>query len=390
MARRCVALLVVSMLGCSAAAERTARSAAPVPEWGLAFYMSYDNDLDRMSEGILEAIRAGTERGSVVAAVEADSRGQHGIRRYLMRHGAAAVLPVGSEDSADERHALEFLRWFARSVPARRYAVVFLDHGGDMDQMCSDESPGTAGPRWMSGQALGHGLRQLREELPGRWELLFLQQCGRGSLENLYSFRDTADWIMSSPLRIGAPNTYYTPVMRELALQPELGGRELCARIAASDQHYAVYSCADGSRLADIPAELRAASSPFVGRELRLPTHMPALYVSGDEQAVDAVTYFRELSRANRGLGAREVDRFAHFVEREVVRDVHHAPRTNRLWHGLSGASLFVPSTLAHADRYSDHECRSRSDLPALWSTVLLQGSKLEPSSGPLAGIEGL
>ena len=45
-------------------------------------------------------------------------------------------------------------------------------------------------------------------------ELLFLQQCGKGTLENYYSFKDAAKVVMGSQTNVGAPNSYYAASVR--------------------------------------------------------------------------------------------------------------------------------------------------------------------------------
>src|SRR5437870_5557780 len=107
--------------------------------------------------------------------------------------------------------------------------TVFLDHGGKLDQMCYDRNPDTAGKHWMSGRVLGEKLRAFKAKIPGRWDLLFFQQCGRGSLENLYSFRGTAEYLMSSPIIITSPHTYYTAFEKWLGQTPDATGDKVAA-----------------------------------------------------------------------------------------------------------------------------------------------------------------
>jgi hypothetical protein len=108
--------------------------------------------------------------------------------------------------------------------------------------MCFDERPGPSGKNWMSGRILGQKLRDFKKEIQGRWELLFLQQCGRASLENLFCFRGTASFVMSSPIvEVGAPNTYYRSLHQWLAGAARATGEHCCRQ-----------NCLGGSRFQDL------------------------------------------------------------------------------------------------------------------------------------------
>src|SRR5207248_2206864 len=126
----------------------------------------------------------------------------------------ATPTKIKSDDSADEDQAIAYLDWFVKKYPCKHYAFIFLDHGGRLDEMCLDLEPDTEGKFWMSGRTLGAKLREFKKSMPGQLDLLFFQQCGRGSLENLYSFRGVANYVMASPVPVDTPNSYYTALHR--------------------------------------------------------------------------------------------------------------------------------------------------------------------------------
>lgn len=196
----------------------------PRYDWGIAYYMSYDNNLDGFGAGIIAQIEEGIQSHNVVAAVQADFKQNNGMQRVTITSKGKYRDVMESEDSADVNQVIAYLRWFIKRYPCRKYMVVFLDHGGKVDEMCNDGNPQTKGQYWISGHALGQGLRAFRNRDNVPVELLFLQQCGRGSIENLYSFRGTAEYVMSSPVNVGAPNTYYS----KFTLWPQ----RLCAAAA--------------------------------------------------------------------------------------------------------------------------------------------------------------
>src|SRR6185503_13605579 len=123
-----------------------------------------------------------------IAVMLSDQDDEKGLLRYVITADEVTEARIKSEDSACEDQAVAFLEWFVTAHPCKQYISVFLNHGGTLDQMCLDIHPGKSKQEWMSGQVLGRKLRDLRKRTGVSWELLFFQQCGRGSLENLYSF----------------------------------------------------------------------------------------------------------------------------------------------------------------------------------------------------------
>ncbi|MEZ0230050.1 MAG: clostripain-related cysteine peptidase, partial [Planctomycetota bacterium] len=167
-------------------------------DWGVAYYMSYDNNLEKCGKTILKGIKKGCTSPKQIVAVQADYTNSEGMTRYTIKHSGTDESKIDTEDSAKEETAATYLEWFTKTFKCKRYVFTFLDHGGKIDQMCNDDNPGPSGKKWMSGKIMGEKLRALKEKLGDKLQLLFLQQCGRGSLENLYNFKGTAEYIMSS------------------------------------------------------------------------------------------------------------------------------------------------------------------------------------------------
>jgi hypothetical protein len=248
-----------------------------------------------------------------------------------------------------------------------------MNHGGGLDEMCLDDLPETPGRNWMSGAALGAKLRELKPKLPGRWELLFLQQCGRGSLENLYSFRGTADFVLASPLRIGAPNTYYTEFHQFLEKNPEATGDRLAELIARQDQHYFVYACARGERLAELPAKLNAMLKPWLDKASPIaPVRPAAIYQGkvGKGPTIDAAAGLRALAAAN-AAGAPEVEAFLKWVETGLLTSTWKSANADADMKKLCGLSLYWPADAKEAAACTDLDIYKDSKLGDLWKELL-------------------
>src|SRR5215208_5521660 len=98
-----VALLLTTLLPVGLGGHERAvagREDAPTYDWGVAYYMSYDNNLEVHGPTIAGRIRDGITSGRTVAAVQADFRDPGGMRRYAIRASGVESTRVDSEDSA--------------------------------------------------------------------------------------------------------------------------------------------------------------------------------------------------------------------------------------------------------------------------------------------------
>lgn len=343
-------------------------------DWGVAYYMSYDNNLEALGAPIIGSIRRGIRSERTVAAVQADFGDRRGMRRLTIKKTGVTERRIPSEDSASEDQAIAYLNWFVKTFRCKRYVVVFLDHGGKLDEMCYDQHPGATQKQWMSGRILGGRLRELQKRMSGRWELLFLQQCGRGSVENLYSFRGTARFLMSSPVPVGAPNTYYAPVNEWLGQNPEAEGDQIAARIAAADRDYTLYTCLRTAKLDELPRRLDAAIAPFLTTDrLNTPDLPDVIYRDGEEPIVDLKAYLEELSAVNRSGGAG-TERLLQWIGQELLTGVwRRGGQVIGRWRPierLCGLTLYVPSSTADAARYDELDLYRQSRLPAFWNRM--------------------
>jgi hypothetical protein len=352
---------------------------APAYDWGVAYYLSYDNDLGPATPVIVRAIRAGVTSEKTVAAVQVDLPGPGGMHRISITSVGATADKIASDDSADENQAIAYLDWFVKKFKCRHYAFIFLDHGGRLDEMCLDAEPETEGKFWMSGRVLGGKLREFKKSMPGQLDLLFFQQCGRGSLENLYSFRGVANYVMCSPVRVGSPNSYYTALHHWLPDHPDASGRELAEKIASEDKDFTVYTCLRGDKLEELTRHLDDALAPLMSKDALAQPDLPAaVYTESEESTRDAKTYLNLLAAHNHA-GEQSMADFQKWIADELVTNVWYqkdvsADRRQELY----GLSLFVPDDPAEALRYRDMDLYKDSSLGAFWRKLLPQrhGSK--------------
>ena len=377
-ARSLFLALVLAAGALGAAASLSRAEDAPTYEWGVAYYMSYDNNLEKCGKPILGMIEKGVTSPKVVCAVQADFTDEGGMHRYVFKSTGKEESRISSDDSASEDEAAAYFEWFAKTYPCQHYVFTFLDHGGRIDEMCVDDHPPPGGKKWMSGKVMGEKLRGVKAKLKGKLDLLFLQQCGRGSLENLYSFRGTADFVMSSPVPVGAPNTYYTALGKWLGESPKATGSDVAAKIAAEDQHYTIYTCLRTPKLDELPAQLDKVLGPLAKTAGLAPqpvTTKDVIHPVG-EPIVDAKLYLEGVAAVNSGVAAKEVDAFFKWTREELFTFVTFHPKHGDMKDQLCGLSIFAALTPAQAVRYSDLDLYKKTQLPALWKKIATRAEK--------------
>jgi hypothetical protein len=337
-------------------------------DWGVAYYMSYDNNLERCGKPILKGIKKGCTSAKQIVAVQADFTNSEGMTRYTIKSTGTEETKIDTEDSAKEETAVAYLEWFTKTFKCKRYVFTFLNHGGKIDQMCVDDHPGPSGKKWMSGKIVGAKLRALREKLGDKLQLLFLQQCGRGSLENLYSFKGTAEYIMSSPIPVGAPNTYYEAIHKWLPEHPNATGAEIASKIADEDEHWSSYTCLRTSKLDELPKRVDAMLKPFLEMETIKRGRKQRVIHPVGEPIVDAKAYFEGIANANSSTRAlAEVRTFFEWTKKELFTYVRVRNEDDPRASALCGLSVFAATTPKEAKRYAFLDLYKESQLPAFW-----------------------
>src|SRR5688572_11462993 len=256
-----------------AAMSLRGQESAPVPlDWLLVYTMSYDNNLENCGPVILDGLEEGAKEGKIAVTVLADFRDRDGLRRFTLSPAGRREEKLATDNSASEEVLEEYLAWAAKRHPAKKIAIVFLNHGGDLDDMSLDEQPGEGiSKQWLSARRVGPILKKFQDGVGGKVELVFLQQCGRGSVDNLYNFRGAGAAVMASQTTVGAPNTYYAPTLKWLSKNPGSTGAEVARRIMQDDGHNLSYVCVRGDELPELPKRIDAAIEPLLSGPSPLP-----------------------------------------------------------------------------------------------------------------------
>ena len=341
-------------------------------KWVFAYYMSYDNDLGKYGVQILRELGEGISNKDVAVVAQIDFPDNKGMRRITQYYSNGATQRkekyIRREDSADTNELKKFFNWVRDKWQAENYCIVFTDHGGMLNSMCKDEKPfrklkdnkNYPGGKWFPADKVGQILADFNRSVDGKVRLLFLQQCGRGAIQNLYSFTDTSEYLLTSPVRVGAPNTYYTQTLQAVTNDPNITGKTLAETIMKEEEQYNIYTLINTEKLKDIPSKLSPVLDAFLkAKNLEPPKDFRFVFENQDEKFYDLQTYLEALSSANNNIAEKELQTFFGWCDTELVESVsfkgYHPTYPSYIpidesWR--CGLSLYVPTTKEQLGRY--------------------------------------
>jgi len=215
-------------------------------DWLFVYYMPYDNNLSENGEIIIKLIADNIQSENVIVAIQAEFADSPGMKRYLITNKGIAITDLDNKESASIRAYQEYLKWVKGKIAYNKLAVVFLDHGGKLDEVCLDEKP-------IMQFLKVDEINSVFLDVFGKnsIDLLFLQTCVKGVLEALYEFRDTAKYTLASQYLLGAPNSYYEGLFSAFSDQTITTGRDIAELIADNEavDMYNSYTLVDNSKM---------------------------------------------------------------------------------------------------------------------------------------------
>jgi hypothetical protein len=333
-------------------------SKAKIYDWLFVYYMSYDNDLSPYGEVILRDLRNGLSNPKIAVVVQSDFIDSRGMKRISLYHANGKThrkeSVVKSEDSADEAELEKYLKWVYHKWIAKNYCIVFLNHGGKLNQMCKDIKPFRnqnknrqfSSGKWLNASEAAKIVTEFNQKVDRKVRLLFLQQCGRATIQNLYSFVDSAEFIMASPVGVGAPNTYYTKTIASVSQDPNITGEILAETIMREDEHYTLYTLIRNEELKRLPGKLMPVLKAFEhASELNCPESCLPLFEYEDEKFYDLKFYFYAFSSTNENVAGRELDSFFDWCEGSLIVSKSIRDPNSTVESSYCGLSINVPSS---------------------------------------------
>ncbi len=324
--------------------------------------MSYDNNLDNLGDIIINELEEGLICDDIAVIIQADFHDLKGMQRILIRNsfGKATLTrdTLNSENSSDENELESFLNWVSVNLKSRNYVLTFLDHGGKLNQMCLDEMPymnlrdnreKASKGSWLDAMKAGKVCREFNESVNESVRLLFLQQCGRGSIENLYNFVGSSPYIMASPLNVGAPNTYYKELLEAACNNPNLNGIQIAESIMNNDDDFLLYTLIDNQELEKLPRQINNVID-CVDFSQTIVSPNNGVFIIEDETNFDFLELIDSLKEYTNQNCENELLLFTNWVEDKLIvkKKSHYVT-----YSALSGLSIFIPKTNDQRNRYS-------------------------------------
>ncbi|MBW7989031.1 MAG: hypothetical protein FVQ84_03290 [Planctomycetes bacterium] len=363
----CLSVLLLLLLGFALINPK-----ANLYEWVFVYYMSYDNDLNPFGKVILSDLTKGIVNSKVAVVVQADFIGNKGMKRIALYQANGKPrrkeIILKSEDSADENELRKYLNWVRKKWNAKNYCIVFLDHGGTLNHICLDRKPFRnhsenkrfVSGKWLRAAEVGEIVADFNQKADGKVRLLFLQQCGRAAVQNLYSFVDTAEYILASPLKVDAPNTYYTKTLASVARDPNITGEILAETVMREDEHYTLYTLISNKELKKLPEKLTPVLKSFGQKSsLNRPNSCRSLFEFESERFYDLMYYLQALNSANNDIAGKELSSFLNWSQNHlIVSKAFKRPDSS-----YSGLSIYVPSSKNEITRYGFLPLYQQTDL---------------------------
>lgn len=208
-------------------------------EWTLMFYMDADNNLEDPQMTDLEEMLAVGSDAKINLVVLADrsvkgddedgftSRAVGGLRNWttaklmVVEKGKLRELADwGEVNMGDPATLKKFLQTVTGQFPAKRFGLVFGDHGDGWNGIVGDES---AGDDTLTTKELPLVLKDATAKT-GKFELIGFDACLMGNFESAKAVAPFGKVMVASEELEPGDGWNYTPLMRRLTANPQMDG----------------------------------------------------------------------------------------------------------------------------------------------------------------------
>jgi hypothetical protein len=344
-------------------------------DWILFYWMPYDNDLWRFGSQIVQMLTIGAQGENTLVVIVSDLSGEESLTRRIITNGEEIEThQLQTANSSSVEVYADQLDWIRSRFTADRWATIFLGHGGRLDEVSPDEYPfadGGSQIQWMNIVQLAEVLSDFNRNVHDRLELLFLQNCCKGTLEAHYTFQNSAKFTISSQTELGAPNYYYEGLLQSLDHAPAISGLELAERIMEFERHnmYNSYTVTSNAAFLDLPSKIK----PFIMSilqsnydEIQM-SHLFS-YPYSEDQFVDAISFFHSIGEQVE-VDQKIIDGLVNHIKNSVIQGFRESPKNK--YPGLSGLSLLLPRSKDDLNVYRYMQVFSDLMLVDLFDVVL-------------------
>ncbi|MFB2981145.1 clostripain-related cysteine peptidase [Microseira sp. BLCC-F43] len=329
-------------------------------EWSVLYWMPYDNNLSRFGTPILEMLTRGVQSDNILVVVESDFSGAKQLSRNIIAKGKINLQQLETANSASEEIFAEYLNWAKSQFQAEKWAIVFLGHGGRLDEISPDEHPEPGSfsvTKWMNIYKLSQIISNFNQELDNRVELVFFQNCNKGTIEAHYTFRDTAKYTLYSQLVLGAPNYYYESLFEFLGRHPEINGGQLAEKIMEFERSdmYHSYTVTNNLAVRDLPAKINPLIEEILSSNtdnIKIGEIKSYNYMS--DRFVDAVAFFEAIANQS-DANKQKCQDFVDSIKKSIIHKFY--PNQTMLqgepdYKNFSGLGRFLPGNRQALEQY--------------------------------------
>ncbi|MBX0331537.1 hypothetical protein K2Z83_28195, partial [Oscillochloris sp. ZM17-4] len=174
--------------------------------WTLLIYAVADNNLDPyMGEsatlsGMLYRLRSAGAQANVQVGVLYDGPGVNDTRRYILRPDGQWLSETLPEARMDEMETLrDFVRWGYATFPSDYYALSLVDHANGVVGFGQDNTSDSAGKAFLTPIELRTALQQATDDGAHTLDVLHVDGCSFGLLEDAAIAADLAQYMVVSP-----------------------------------------------------------------------------------------------------------------------------------------------------------------------------------------------
>lgn len=352
-------------------------------DWIILYWMPYDNDLFEFGTPIIEMLSQGVKSPNILVLVQSDFIGESQLSRYIITQGKINVQKLNTANSGSEEVFAEYLDWAKSQFQAKKWAIAILGHGGRLDEISPDEHPRfglSRQTKWMNIEKLSKVIAQFNQALGQRVELLFLQNCNKGTIEAHYTFREAAKYTLSSQLTLGAPNYYYVALLEFLGRHTEINGGELATKIIEFEQSdmYHSYTITNNYALRDLPKLINPLVEAIIAADIKaINLSQVKFYAYMQDHMVDLVTLLEKLTEQS-GANTNLLQSFSEFIQTSIIYSYQDngelfSPQVRKQYDKFYGLGCFLPKNKEEINKYIYLEVFADLKLMKLFDAILSQ-----------------
>lgn len=218
----------------------------PQAEWTLMFYMDSDNNLEAAQMQDIEEMLAVGSSANVNIVILCDRSNQSseedgytnrdigGLRNwttakllYLEKGKLREVADWGEVNMGDTNNLKKFLQTATAQFPAKRYGLVFGDHGAGWVGIVSDES---ANNDTLNTTELPTVFKEITPTT-GKFELIGFDACLMANFEAAKAIAPYSKAMVGSEELEPGDGWHYTPLLGSLVQNPQMDGIALGKRV---------------------------------------------------------------------------------------------------------------------------------------------------------------